>query len=920
MKNRLTQIVCISLCIVFLLCGVPSAFAATETKLKVGYIPLQGFLYQDQDGDFSGFAYEMFHEIAMYCDWDYEFYACAYSDVERLFDSGELDLFVPYQKATDGELPFECSHEVFCTDRVTLQALPTSPIDYNDWADLDGCTVGELSGTRNGERFRAALAEKGCRITLKSDYTSRDALLADAKSGQIDAFISVSNRGITNFKIVAELPQTSSFVIAPKGKTELLGQIDDAIQAIHIEEPAFIPTLEIKYQATENGRYPSLSEEENAYIRQRGTVTVLISQRECDDQGSFTGSAKLLFDSLHSLTGLTFTPVVEESITQIMADIQTGKADLVYTFNRDYDWARQHNVWMTQSYSSFYNKIVKASIAAEVHSVGIVPGSYTEYWVGKNTSYTTKAYATYKECIDAVQNGEVDATYCSSPIGSYYSTFPQYARLSFLNAYEYSADYCIGVSKQSDHILLDILNKGLLCIPSGYLNTVFEEQLSARPISLIDFFYRKPAESVAIIAFAVAVLLALAFACFYTVRVKKKNKQLAAANGAKTEFYSRMSHDLRTPMNGILGISELSEGETDLSVMRENMRKIHESGQYLLGLINDTLDLQRMENGKLPLEPQVVSTRDLIFSSTDMIRQMAEEKNIQFRVVNNNANLDGYVRVDPVRMKQIFMNLLSNAVKFTPEGGTVELGFTVLGRKGNIVHDQITVTDTGYGMSEDFIRNKIFQPFSQEHNKLTDTYAGSGLGLSIVKSLVDRMGATIAVESELGVGTKFAIEIDFECVDEIRAEQANDTKEAHLHRTMEQLKGKTILMAEDHPLNAEIATRLLNKAGCSVVWAHNGQECVDLFRASKARQYDAILMDIRMPVTDGLEAARMIRASEHPDAKRIPMIAMTANAYEVDVKASAQAGMNAHLAKPIVPQKLYQTLHDFICERGERDE
>jgi PAS domain S-box-containing protein len=400
---------------------------------------------------------------------------------------------------------------------------------------------------------------------------------------------------------------------------------------------------------------------------------------------------------------------------------------------------------------------------------------------------------------------------------------------------------------------------------------------------------------------------------------QKKNEQLQnsldqaeKASHAKADFYSRMSHDMRTPMNGILGMAELSQDETDVGKLKENIEKIRESGEYLLSLVNDTLDIQRIESGKMVLEPKVVSTVDIVNNILDMMRVTAKAKGVTLKYTNGNVDLNWYIRMDALRLKQIFINLLSNAVKFTPAGGTVEWEFKLLSREGMVSHNVIYVRDTGVGMSKEFLENGIFKPFSQESNEVSTLYAGSGLGLSIAKSLIELMGGKIEVESELGVGTTFAVYLDFVRVDEAEAKGLFKEQKKEKDSLSSMLQGKRILLAEDHPLNAEIAQRLLLKVGCVVTWAKNGQEAVSAFEKEPPHTYDALLIDIRMPVMDGLEATRQIRALEKEDAATIPIIAMTANAYEEDIKASLEAGMNAHLGKPIVLQTLYETLAEYI--------
>lgn len=265
-------------------------------------------------------------------------------------------------------------------------------------------------------------------------------------------------------------------------------------------------------------------------------------------------------------------------------------------------------------------------------------------------------------------------------------------------------------------------------------------------------------------------------------------------------------------------------------------------------------------------------------------------------------------------MKQIFINLLSNAIKFTPEGGTILFTTELIKREGMISHDKMVIRDTGIGMSEDFIKNRIFKPFSQERNEVTGQYAGSGLGLSIVKSLVELMGGSIEVESQIGVETAFTIYLDFERVDEAEAKDEQVNLKQEKEDTFEKLKGKKILLAEDHPVNADIARRLLEKEKCEIQWVKNGRECLNAFSDSKPGQYDMILMDIRMPEMDGLETARAIRALERTDAKRIPIVAMTANAFAEDVQAAIDAGMNAHISKPIEPWVMYETIAENLSK------
>lgn len=372
-------------------------------------------------------------------------------------------------------------------------------------------------------------------------------------------------------------------------------------------------------------------------------------------------------------------------------------------------------------------------------------------------------------------------------------------------------------------------------------------------------------------------------------------------------FYSRMSHDMRTPMNGIMGMTKLAETEENVEVLHQYFQKIGESGEYLLHLINDTLDVSKISSGKMTLNKETVSFAEIFENIAEMVQLTALKRDIRFSVEQYNIDKKLYIYTDAVRLKQIFMNLLSNALKYTQAGGTVIFTEKCIWQDEKTIHCQFTVEDNGVGMSEDYLKNSLFKPFAQEHNAMSDQYTGSGLGLAIVKNLVTLMGGTISVSSYLGEGTTFVIEMDLQKAEppEIETEVIRKPEDS---QAADILKDKHILICEDHPLNAEIACKLLKKQGCEVDVAENGKIGVDAIANSPLYFYDAVLMDIRMPVLDGLEATRQIRLMNRQDTGTIPIIAMTANAYAEDMIHSKEAGMNEHLSKPIEPRKLYETL------------
>ena len=381
-------------------------------------------------------------------------------------------------------------------------------------------------------------------------------------------------------------------------------------------------------------------------------------------------------------------------------------------------------------------------------------------------------------------------------------------------------------------------------------------------------------------------------------------KEARHANQMKTEFLSNVSHDMRTPMNAVLGYTSLAQQSKDPSAVNGYLEKIDKAGKILLSLINDTLELSKIESGNTTLKCAPVSCREIISKVVGSIRPSMEEKHIHF-ILDNSRAVMATINVDAMRLQDVFINLLSNAVKFTPKYGEITLMVECVELEKDCVHDRIVVRDNGCGMSPEFLP-KIFEPFSQERQAATADVGGSGLGLSIVKKLVDLMGGTITVESELGMGTEFTILLDFERVDDHLPEKKESLQK------WETLKGHRVLLVEDNAMNTEIARAILEMRGISVSCAENGETGCLRFAESDSGTYDAILMDIRMPVMSGHDAARKIREMNRPDAKKVPIIAMSADAFAEDIEKSLEAGMNEHIAKPVDPATLYDVLLKYF--------
>ncbi|MBQ2072933.1 MAG: response regulator [Oscillospiraceae bacterium] len=406
-----------------------------------------------------------------------------------------------------------------------------------------------------------------------------------------------------------------------------------------------------------------------------------------------------------------------------------------------------------------------------------------------------------------------------------------------------------------------------------------------------------------------------------------KNEALAEAltvaedaSRAKTAFLSNMSHEIRTPMNAIIGLDTLALHDAGLSEQtRDYLEKIGASARHLLGLINDILDMSRIESGRVILHKEEFSLGAVLEEINTMVMSQCSDKGLHYecRVL---SEMDDWYVGDATKLKEVLINILSNAIKFTEAPGSV----TMTVRRTAQFEDQSTlcfrVQDTGIGMDQEFLP-KIFDPFSQEDGSTKNKYGSTGLGMAITKNIVEMMNGTISVESEKGVGTVFTVFVTLKNSEHEEAataaapgQEAASASGGDGQRPT--LAGRRILLAEDIEINAEIMMDVLSMEEIEADHAENGRIAVEMFSASTPGSYSAILMDIRMPEMDGLEAAAAIRALDRPDAKKIPIIALTANAFDEDVQRSLQAGMNAHLSKPVEPDHLYRTLEDLI-EKAE---
>lgn len=935
-KKLLTGVVCLLAGLSLILTPCEKVHASDDVTqaerkvVKVGYNPMEGYFMQSEDGMKSGYGYDITQKMLVYENWQYDYvgYEENYSENHMfdLLESGQVDLLV-YALKTEARME-KVSYSTLPVGYIASRIIAktgNNEFSVNNFEKWDGIKVGFLTDSSEGETF-SEYAKNNAFTYQEVGYETREALENAIQQDEIDIAVAPNFTTFENVWILDQFDEIPVYAAVNKDNSELLTEVNSALSKIESDDAEFREELYRKYYAADMGSAIPYTQEEADFVEQsakeKKVYKALINPDRKPlsyyEEGEMKGLLTDICQTIFERSGLTVEFIVTQTRDEYMAEMD--QADIICDFTGDYGKAELNGVIRTDTY---YNSATSMLRRKDYDGTGnrcAIVGSSISGWLRDNLDAEFLSYDSVEDCIQAVIDGDADFLY------SYTRCVQDWVYSDVTNSLvvvadnHQNTDFSIAVKGSENSNLSSILVKSIGTITKEDISKTADAYTyyqKGKP-TLLAMIYAQPVFFVMVIIFGVIFFFGMGL-FLLSLRQRKRdkirNKELSQAlydakkaNQAREDFFARISHDMRTPMNSILGLVNLSVDETNAMVLKENMHKIRESGTYLLGLINDTLDYQKFNSGQMQLHPEVISIQKLIHSCTDMVTENADKKGITFRIVNQNTNFDGYVLVDVMCMRKIFLNLLTNAFKFTAAGGTVELGVEELGRDGNIVHDRITVKDTGSGMSPEFLEDGIFKPFSQENNKITPLHEGTGLGLSIVKQLTELMGAELSVESKLGQGTTFTIEIDFEIVERGKAQNAENTEQTEKTKAICQIKGKSILLVEDHPLNAQIVTKLLEKAGCNVTWAKDGSVAVELFEQSELSQYDLVLMDIRMPVMNGLDATKYIRKLEREDAKTIPIIALTANAYEEDVKKYMEAGMNECLIKPIDPNKLYVTI------------
>ncbi|HUM83097.1 MAG TPA: transporter substrate-binding domain-containing protein [Lachnospiraceae bacterium] len=894
---------------VFFVLLLPYSVCAGSGKrtVRIGYYTMANFQeYNSSDQEYRGYSYDYLQAIAQYAGWQYQFVPVTYEKGLEMLEDGELDLMNNVDRTDESTGRFSFSALASGESSTCLVVSPENQeISYEDFTALSTLTVGlSYTDSVNNSAFVDYCKDNDCLPKLVY-YHDWDHVLQGMKSGEVNSYL-VSSLTDSGMRTVARIGVHSYYFATAKGNNDLLQELNVAMNKLKTENPYFEEELYQKYHSRTGDELTVISESEKEYINSGQDVKVVYNPKwyplsYTNDNGKFDGALSVIFAKISENTGLRFNYIPCSSEEESLEKFRNGEADIFAGFPYDYTWAAKNNARITVSFSSLPIFTASRSESSGGNRAAAVSGDYLEYFSGNilKNPFSYADYASSEECLKAVLSGQADLAFVDSYEMGYYSKRFAYQNVVY-KATGTSYSLSAAVSDRADDRLYSILSKAVASIGSETVNQAMENtSLSTKSLSFMDMLYDNQRLMILvflILGFAAAMLLAGFISSW---RMKNKNAELKKAANAKSEFLSNMSHDMRTPLNGIIGYTGLARNTSDPAEKEGYLEKIKISGEFLLNLINDTLDISKIESGKFTLNPETVSGSEIIRNAVVPIEISAKEKGVHFLVDTERAP-KGDLEVDIINTQKVLLNLLSNAVKFTPEGGTVKLTIETIDPPLNQKNCRVVIEDNGIGMDEEF-QKKMFEPFTQEVSPAARNIQGTGLGLSIVKQIVTLMGGTISVNSRKGEGTRFEILLPVKIAEGMEKKETGRSAE-------DALFGKHVLLCEDNEMNTEIAKKVIESRGLIVSHAENGEIGVKKFSDSAVGYYDVVLMDLRMPVMDGFMAAEKIRKLDRMDASSVPILAMSADAYEEDIEKCRRAGMNGHISKPIDNAKLFDAL------------
>nr|WP_288547262.1 transporter substrate-binding domain-containing protein [uncultured Blautia sp.] len=917
-KLSVQRHICILLCLILYITVLPLPVSAEEAKsrtVRVGWYEGTDNT-TGPDGQRRGYSYEYQQAVAAHTGWKYEYVEGSWAELMSMLKNGQIDLLggISYAKERSASMLF--SELPMGEDKYYLYVdLSNTDISASNLPTLNGKRIGVVPDTLSARQFYEWEKSYGVN-TQQADIISTDDARQKLQNHEIDGFVSNESPQWERDNIFPALLVGSSYnyFAVSKKRPDLKVELDQAMQKIERENPFYTDDLYKRYLSANS--IETLTDEEQNWLEQHGAVRIGYLKNDVGVSFADTESGEtvgIINDYVSLASGCLGEQAIEFQLTgfdsqeEELQALKDNRIDMIFHMNQNPYEAEQNDIILS-------NTVFEVNVAVltgvekfdedKKNTVAVSRSNLLGKWyISFNYPFwKIKEYDSSAEVEKAVQSGEADCFVVKA--GQSLKTLADSKMRSvFLTK---SSTSCFAVTRENT-TLMNILNKTIQTLPDSRLSSqfyVYENEPGK--VTLTE--YIKDNLLVVSIGFIGAVLVIVWIIVYLLIKARKAQIQAEKANAAKSDFLFNMSHDIRTPMNALLGYNELMKRELTDPKLLDYQEKMEQSGNLLLSIINNVLDMARIESGKVELDEDYVKIRDIYQGIYKIFQVEAEKKGIHLEMEYDVQH--EHVICDETKNREIFLNLISNAVKYTASGGRVTIRITELDcDRDDYVRIRTQVIDTGIGMSEEFLPS-LFDAFARERNTTAGKVAGTGLGMPIIKKYIDMMGGTIEAESKLGEGSKFTVTLEYRIADKSYYEQ--DTEKSSDMDETDRINGKHVLLAEDNDLNAEIAEFILEDMGLVVDRVEDGVQCVARIEQKPAGTYDLILMDIQMPNMDGYKATQAIRRLADKEKSGIPIIAMTANAFEEDRKKALEKGMNGHIAKPVDIEKMRKTLQNIF--------